>query len=264
MSVLERGGERVGFDVQGPADAPVVVLAHNLLCDRDVFAGVVARLADRARLVRVDARGHGESTARRAFTTTDLAHDLLAVLDAVGAPRATFVGVSLGAAAALEAALVAPGRVRALVLMGVNPRASTRRDALKNTALAALVRALGWRAFVLEQARAALFGRTFQAERPDEVARWASPGGRIASLDRAHTWRAIRCWVTRPALEERLRDVVAPTSVVAGDEDAAAAPELAEVVRMRIPGAALERVRAGHTVPLERPDVVAALVERFL
>jgi pimeloyl-ACP methyl ester carboxylesterase len=246
--------------VQGAGER-TVLCAHNLLTDREVYADVAARLAPRPRVVRVDARGHGESTARRAFSIVDLAHDHLAVLDEVGAARAVWAGVSLGAALALEAALRAPERVAGLALMGANPDTSTRRDALENTLLATIIRVAGWRRFVLATARDVLFGATFQAERPDELARWLA---RIASLERRAAWHAVRCWVKRPAVADRLGALRVPVRLIAGEEDVPAPPALSERVRAAVPGAELERVRAGHTVPLERPAEVAAAVERLL
>lgn len=50
------------------------------------------------------------------WTVSDYAQDALAVLDGLGIDRAHVLGSSLGAAAALELAATAPGRVRSLLL----------------------------------------------------------------------------------------------------------------------------------------------------
>lgn len=254
MPHLERDGERLAFETFGPTDGPIVLCVHNLLTDRTIFADVVTHVGHRARVVLVDLRGHGESTARRRFSMEDLGADLLAVLDAVGAARAVVVGVSLGAAAAIELALRAPDRVAALLLMGVNPHASTGTDAVKNTILAAIVRSVGWRRSVLATARDVLFGRTFQLQHSDVVAAWL---GRIGALDRRASWFAIRCWVQRRSVVDLLAGLRVPTRIAAGEEDVASPPALALETQARIPGATLERLPAGHTVPLEQPEPVA-------
>ena len=60
---------------------------------------LVARLAERHRVIRYDHRDTGRSTrafADRPYPITDLALDALAVLDAFGVARAHVVGMSLG------------------------------------------------------------------------------------------------------------------------------------------------------------------------
>ena len=61
MPVIERPGARVAYDVVG--SGPPIVLGHSLFCTRSMWRGVVPRLADRFRLINVELRGHGESTA---------------------------------------------------------------------------------------------------------------------------------------------------------------------------------------------------------
>ena len=82
-------------------------------------------------MLRVDARGHGASSAdldSRAYRWSELAADLLALADALGHPRLVAGGASMGAAVALHAAAAAPERVEALVLM-IPPTAWTTRPA---------------------------------------------------------------------------------------------------------------------------------------
>jgi pimeloyl-ACP methyl ester carboxylesterase len=82
------------------------------------------RLWDRLRtgweVIRVDARGHGESSAGTqplAYRWSELAADALALADVLGHARFVIGGASMGAAVALHAAAAAPERVGALVLM---------------------------------------------------------------------------------------------------------------------------------------------------
>ena len=75
---------------------------------------------DKVKLVRYDARGHGQSevsTNPDAYHWRNLGRDMLAVADYVGAQRFVVGGASMGCATALYAALQAPERVKGLVLM---------------------------------------------------------------------------------------------------------------------------------------------------
>lgn len=73
------------------------------------------------RLLRYDARGHGESTGRRVaedYRWPNLAEDLLALLDdRFPGERVHGVGPSMGCATMLHAALLDPGRFSSFTLM---------------------------------------------------------------------------------------------------------------------------------------------------
>src|SRR5437016_1384319 len=60
MPDIERDGARIRYEVAGAGER-AVLFAHNLFCDRSVFAAQAARLAGRRRTIAVDLRGHGES-----------------------------------------------------------------------------------------------------------------------------------------------------------------------------------------------------------
>jgi pimeloyl-ACP methyl ester carboxylesterase len=89
------------------------------------------RLREGWEVIRVDARGHGASslgTDPQAYRWSELAADALALADALGHPRFVIGGASMGAATALHAAVSAPARIRALVLM-IPPTAWATRPA---------------------------------------------------------------------------------------------------------------------------------------
>src|SRR3954453_21025460 len=71
------------------------------------------------RLVRYDARGHGDSPGSDAaadYRQDVLASDMLGLLEELGIERAALGGASMGAATALHAAVSAPDRVEALIV----------------------------------------------------------------------------------------------------------------------------------------------------
>src|SRR6266850_1522214 len=77
------------------------------------------RLSADHRIVRWDARGHGDSGGgpdADGYRWDNLAVDLIHLADALGIERFVAGGVSMGAATALHAASRAPDRVAGLVL----------------------------------------------------------------------------------------------------------------------------------------------------
>ncbi len=79
-----------------------------------------SRLEAEHRLIRYDARAHGNSTGEATpeqYTWPELALDLLALLDeTAGTDQVSGIGASMGTATLLYAAVARPGRFRRLVL----------------------------------------------------------------------------------------------------------------------------------------------------
>jgi 3-oxoadipate enol-lactonase len=117
MPFAEINGQRIRFDDSG-GEGPPVILSHGFLMDRGMFAAQVQALAPEFRVITWDERGFGETESDGApFTYWDSARDCLGLLEHLGIERAVLGGMSQGGFLSLRAALLAPGRVRALVLI---------------------------------------------------------------------------------------------------------------------------------------------------
>lgn len=118
-------GLRLVGEVQGDAQRPTIVMLHGGGQTRHAWKGTSAHLADLGyRVIRFDARGHGESdwATDADYSIGAQARDLQAVIDAVEGPIA-LVGASMGGLTAFFAIGhgVAP-RAAALVLVDVVPQ----------------------------------------------------------------------------------------------------------------------------------------------
>ena len=117
MPTARVGDTTIAYDDTG-GEGPVVVLAHGFLMDRTMFAGQVAALRDRYRVITWDERGFGDTVYDdRPFTYWDSAADCLGLMDRLGIERAVLGGMSQGGFVSLRAALLAPERVRGLILL---------------------------------------------------------------------------------------------------------------------------------------------------
>nr|WP_269781598.1 alpha/beta fold hydrolase [Nocardia bovistercoris] len=104
-------------------------MAHEFFMDRTMFASQTAALAPEFRIVTWDARGHGRTREQGLpFTYWTAARDALTVLDHLGAERAVFGGTAQGGFTALRAALIAPERVSALILIGTEAHGPTEEQ----------------------------------------------------------------------------------------------------------------------------------------
>lgn len=126
-TTIDVGG--VALAVSDEGSGPGFVWGHGLTSSRahEDSTGLFdwSGLAGLRRLVRYDARGHGNSLTTDGGTTArpedyrwdSLAGDLLALADALGLDRFAAGGASMGAATVLHAAVVDPGRFTSLVLV---------------------------------------------------------------------------------------------------------------------------------------------------
>jgi len=111
-------GGRIAYDENG--SGPLVVLSHGIGDRRQVYRFLAPKLAHAGhRVANADLRGHGESTMGWTYITrTDVAGDLLALIDHLGGP-AVIVGHSISGGAATIAAATRPEQASGIV--EINP-----------------------------------------------------------------------------------------------------------------------------------------------
>ena len=108
-------GADLYYDVEGVG--PAMVLVHGFTLDGRMWDEQVAALRDIATVVRLDLRGFGRSSDPAPGVAYAHSADLLALLDHLNIRSAVLVGLSMGGLVVLHSALVAPQRVRGLVLL---------------------------------------------------------------------------------------------------------------------------------------------------
>src|SRR5687767_6672211 len=96
-------------DDGGRGGVPVVFL-HSYAGSRAHWSHQLAHLRKTRRAIAIDLRGHGESSApaNRVYSSTALAADVAAVVDALRLDRFVLVGHSMGGSAAIAYAGVNP------------------------------------------------------------------------------------------------------------------------------------------------------------
>jgi pimeloyl-ACP methyl ester carboxylesterase len=124
MPQVQYEGRAVHYETEG--SGPAVQLVHGITqCADDWYRnGYVAALADDYRLIIPDLPGHGQSDGphtESAYSRENMVGALLAVLDDAGVDQVVYWGFSLGAILGYSAASLAPERVSAWVLGGMDP-----------------------------------------------------------------------------------------------------------------------------------------------
>jgi 3-oxoadipate enol-lactonase len=248
----------VSHIVEGPADAPLLVLSGSLGATLRMWDPQAVALRERYRVVRYDTRGHGGSPVPRGpYTLGDLGVDVVALLDQLGVERAHVCGTSLGGMTAMWLGIHAPERIERLVLCCTSAQLGPPKGWVER---AATVRAHGAGA-VAPAVVSRWLTDPFKAANPELVARLEEMVAGTSAEGYAACCEAIEVMDLVP----RLGEIRAPTLVITAAEDPATPPEHGERIAAGIPGARLERLeRAAHLASIERPAAVTALIREHL
>ncbi|NMI01525.1 3-oxoadipate enol-lactonase [Pseudonocardia acidicola] len=244
--------------VDGPEDAPVLVLSGSLGSTLEMWRPNVAALAERFRVIRLDHRGHGESPVPEGpYRIADLAADVLTTLDSLGVDRFDWCGLSMGGMVGMHLASEHPERVRRLVLCCTSahfPDSSVWTDRI-----AAVVD--GGTAPISATVVQRWFTPEWAAEHPDVVEEARKMVADTPDAGYLAGCQALEVWDHR----DRLPAITAPTLVIAGEADPSTPVEPhARTIAEGIPGARLEVLPASHLATIERADEASRLIAEHL
>lgn len=117
---LDAGGLRTHVALAGPDDAPPVMLVHGWPQHWWSWRHVIPHAAASHRVIVPDLRGFGWTEAPAGgYDKEQLATDLLALLDALGIDKVTWIGHDWGGWTGMLAALKAPDRIRRALIVSV-------------------------------------------------------------------------------------------------------------------------------------------------
>jgi 3-oxoadipate enol-lactonase len=250
-------GARLLYDVEGPEDAPVLLLSHALGTNWRLWDAQQAAFTARFRVVRYDTRGHGDSGAPAGeYSVADLGSDVLWILDAVGADRAHVAGVSLGGLTALWLAIHAPARIGKIVVANTAGRIGTREHWQGRIDQ---VRANGF-SDIAAAAPPRWFTQRFCTSHPDVVASYQAMLKACDPSGYDGCCAALRDADERPGLAR----IAAPALVIAGTFDPVCPPSDARFLCEHIPGARYLELDAAHYSNVERPGEFTAATLEFL
>ncbi|MFF2777658.1 alpha/beta fold hydrolase [Streptomyces sp. NPDC058052] len=245
------------YRVDGPDDAPVLVLGPSLGTTFHMWDRQIPELTRDRRVVRFDLPGHGGAPAQPFTSVAELGDRLLATLDAIGVQRFGYAGCSLGGAVGLDLALRAPHRVASLALVATAPRFGTA-DEFRQRGV--VVRTNGLEPMA-RTAPEQWFTPHFAANQPAivdwavQMVRTTDAGCYVAACE------ALAVFDVRAALGS----IGVPALVLVGSEDRVTGPAEARTLVAGIADAKLAVVPgASHLAPVEQPAAVTdLLLEHF-
>ncbi|MDQ6697689.1 MAG: alpha/beta fold hydrolase [Actinomycetota bacterium] len=258
------------FDLvdSGPPDGRVVILLHGFPQSKAAWSEVAPHLTDAGlRVLAPDQRGYSPGArpeGRRAYQSSALTADVLALADAAGAQRFHLVGHDWGALVAWELAAHHPDRVETLTTLSVpHPRAFAASMVRSSQVLRSWYM-LAFQIPGVERLavrrdgalfRRGLAGTGMTEERIDEAAaRMTEPGALASALN---WYRAIPFSGANATPE-----VTVPTTHVWSSGDSALTRAGAELTGRFVTGPYRLEILEGvsHWIPEEVPDRAAEII----
>ena len=256
-------------------EGPPVVLLHGFPETGACWNHVAESLSATHRVLVPDLPGYGRSARPASYESAALADTMSAFLEEVGAPRAAVVGHDWGGGVAFRLALGHPDMVERLAIINSPFRQLDLRHGWHMLFFnlpvlpEVVLSAAGDRWIDTILRRASHIKDRFE---PGAVAEYYEA---YRTLERKRSAFAYYRTVTRRIIRSRLpgrpkgpstgRSIDMPTLIIWGERDASLPVALTEGIARAIPQARIETIPdAGHFVPEEQPEKVAALLKEFL
>ena len=266
---VDVGGVRLYYYAAGTrGSGEPVVLIHGFPTSSHLWRDVAPQIPDGHRVVVLDLLGYGRSDPPngRDLSIKGHAERVIALLDALRISYAAIVGHDLGGGIAHYLAVRHPTRVARLALVDsvAFDDWPTRQVKLARTTLP-LTRHLPatWILSVLRSELERGYANEDSGARSIDiyVRPFCSPEGRDTLVEHLEALDAEET----VALQPRLKDIVAPTAVLAGAHDPFVPPALAKRLHDAIPESSLDILAdVRHFTPEEAPETIGTILTAWL
>ncbi|WP_417780946.1 3-oxoadipate enol-lactonase [Stutzerimonas xanthomarina] len=260
MPTVKLADGELNYRLEGPVDAPVLVLSNSLGTTHEMWDAQVPAFSEQFRVLRYDTRGHGSSSVTPGpYSIEQLGRDVLGLADALGIDRFAFCGLSMGGLIGQWLGIHAGERLTRLVVCNTGAKIGTDEvwDERINTVLEGGEQAMR---DMRDASVARWFTPDFAAQHPVEVARITQM---IASTSPAGY--AANCAAVRDAdYREQLGAIKVPTLIVCGSQDPVTTTEHGRFIEQRIANAELVELVAAHLSNVEAGERFTRSVLKFL
>jgi 3-oxoadipate enol-lactonase len=255
MTTINR--EEFHTKVDGKEGLPWLVISNSLGTSMEMWHPQMAQFSQHFRVLRYDARGHGQSTAAdRPYSIAELARDAIALMDAHDIEKAHWLGLSKGGMTGMWVATHHPERFNRIVLantasvMGPPDLWNGRIRTVREKGMRAIVQA------TLER----WFTRRFLDTASSLIPLVSHMIEATPAIGYAGCCAAIRDMDQR----EAIRSIALPTLVIAGLHDPATPWAAGKDIHERIKGSQFVSLDAAHLSNIERPEEFTQAVVEFL
>ncbi|KRP60920.1 3-oxoadipate enol-lactonase [Pseudomonas trivialis] len=260
MPFVQLADGELHYQLDGPADAPVLVLSNSLGTDLHMWDIQMPAFTRHFRVLRCDTRGHGKSLVTPGpYSIEQLGRDVLALLDGLGIQRAHFCGLSMGGLIGQWLGINAGARLQRLVVCNTAAKIGTpevwdpRIETVLRDGAAAMVA-------LRDASIARWFTADFAAANPHQAQQITD-----MLADTSPEGYAANCAAVRDAdFRAQLASIKVPTLVIAGTEDAVTPPAGGHFIQNHVQGAEYAEFYAAHLSNVQAGAAFSDRVSAFL
>ena len=263
---IQANGISMNYEITGEGDW--LVLVHGAGDNLRTWYNQIPAFSKEYKVLAYDTRGHGQTDVTEGEYTTALwSDDLHALLNVLGARRASVLGYSLGGMIAATLATEHPEMVDTLMLAGVagaavglgdrrtwEQRRKSQMELLEKEGMAGILRER------TDAATSTMFSPGFAEKHPDVIRKY----GEIFPATRAEGYRKVLESMGRRGRPVDFSKISCPVLIIVGAYDLWSGPEAGKVLQQRIPGSELIILPTGHACQIEQPEEFNENVLSFL
>ncbi|UTO20758.1 3-oxoadipate enol-lactonase [Acinetobacter sp. Z1] len=256
INIQNRQGYQLAVQVQGQKGAPAIIFSNSLGTDHGMWQPQVAAFTAHYQVVTYDTRGHGASAVIDTTTLSNLAEDVVDVLDALNIDKAHFCGISMGGITGLYLAIHYAERFLSVTIANSAAKIGTaeawngRANSVEQQSLAELVKTTHTRWFseYFDYAHDVLAQKTIQSLALTPSQGYANACRALADAD----------------LRDQLNQIQIPTLIIAGQFDPVTTVQDAGFMHQSIKNSQLEVLAASHLSNIEQPQVFNQTLSKFI
>ncbi len=257
MKIDAGDGAKLNVEVEGPDNAPPLMLSNSLGTNLHMWDPQVKALSGNFRLIRYDQRGHGKSDApANVYSIERLALDVLAILNALKIEKTNFCGLSMGGFTGMWLARFYPERLDKLVLANTAAKSQTPHN--WNLRIANVKK--GGIEAVADTVLGVWMTKEYREREPKIAA------GMRAMMVATNPVGYVGCCGAIRDMDQRwgVAAIRNAPLIICGKQDNATPPKDSDFLHASIPGSKLVTLDAGHISNVERSEEFTKTLENFL
>jgi pimeloyl-ACP methyl ester carboxylesterase len=254
MPLKNINGVRLFWDELGSGEP--IIFHHGYTGAHDVWLDEIGpRLADRYRCIVMDCRGAGDSErCADGHNIAQYAADVIAMADALGLDKFTYVGHSMGGGIGYQLGVEHGARLNKLVLVAPIPAAGVKGDPAAHEAARAVRSAPDGREKMIAERM------LLRLRAPEESITLGVD--RAMSVSDAHyddSWQSMVDF----DVSSKLENLTTPTLIIAGAADGLCRANVNDW--QKLPNSTLHVFsRVGHGIPRDDPDGISEAIADFM
>ncbi|WP_158735890.1 alpha/beta fold hydrolase [Alteribacillus sp. YIM 98480] len=263
MPFLKSSKESIYYEVHDgntfSSSVDGIILMHSLGTDHRMWRYQTEEIKQYTnKVVLLDARGHGASTANTGITANDWAEDIKNLCDVLNMKKVILCGVSMGGIQALAFSVYYPDYVKGLILADTFAKITPNEVGNKINLTAGKAKEEGIKKYANTYLDQTLSESSSAVEIRHELY------DAIANMN-VENYRLSAEACFSADFEEELKEIDIPSLILIGEEDYKTPIEFATILRDELPNAMLLTIpNAKHLSNIDCPDRFNRLVTGFL